>query len=104
MDEIVPEPPGGAHNDPDAMAANLKKVIARNLAELLAVPVDRLLELRYEKYRRIGYFLEGRKEVNPRQPAAPRTAATGKPKRKARRAEAPTTAIAAKDEKSVTSG
>jgi acetyl-CoA carboxylase carboxyl transferase subunit alpha len=99
MDEIVTEPPGGAHNDPDAMAAGLKKVIARNLAELLLVPVDRLLELRYEKYRRIGCFLEGRKEVNPRQPAAPRTAATGKPKRKAGLAEAPTTAAAAKEEK-----
>ena len=124
MDEIVPEPPGGAHNDPVAMAANLKKVISRGLAELLALPVDRLLELRYEKYRRIGYFLEGRKEVNPRQPAAPRTAAAGKPKRKPRPAEssapaapsapagaaelrkpeAPTTVAAAKEGRPATSG
>ena len=104
MDEIVPEPPGGAHNDPDEMAANLKKAIVRGLAELVAVPVDRLLELRYEKYRRIGYFLEGRKEVNPRQPAAPRPAAAAKPKRKPRRAAAATIAAAAKDEKPATNG
>ncbi len=90
MDEIVPEPPGGAHNDPGQMAANLKEVISRGLAELLAIPVDRLLELRYQKYRRIGYFLEGRKEVNPRQPAP---AAAVKPKRKPKEAE-PATASA----------
>jgi acetyl-CoA carboxylase carboxyl transferase subunit alpha len=67
MDDIVPEPPGGAHNDPAQMAESLKKAISRELATLLALPLDRLLELRYEKYRRIGYFLEGRKEITPSQ-------------------------------------
>ena len=65
MDEIIPEPPGAAHNDPDAMALTLKKVILRNLAELRSIPMDKLLEQRYEKYRRIGYFLEGREERSP---------------------------------------
>ena len=101
MDEIVSEPPGGAHNDPDAMAGNLKKVIARNLAELLAVPLDHLLESRYQKYRRLGYFLEGRTEVNPRQPAPPRSPANGKPKRKPKPAEQLASTVAAKDEKPV---
>jgi acetyl-CoA carboxylase carboxyl transferase subunit alpha len=104
MDEIVPEPPGGAHNDPGQMAANLKKVISRGLAELVALPVDRLLELRYEKYRRIGYFLEGRKEVNPRQPAAPTAGTAAKPKRKPRPTEASPSAAAAKNEKPAANG
>jgi len=65
VDEIVPEPPGGAHHDPEAMAATLKKVIKRSLRELRGIPIDRLLELRYEKYRRIGYYREGRREWNP---------------------------------------
>lgn len=104
MDEIVPEPPGGAHNDPAEMAENLKKVISRALTELLPLPVDRLLELRYEKYRRIGYFLEGHKEVNPRQPAPPRTPAAGKPKRKPKPTEAPAIPAAAKVEKSAAAG
>ncbi|MGO8704607.1 MAG: acetyl-CoA carboxylase carboxyltransferase subunit alpha [Candidatus Brocadiia bacterium] len=104
MDEIVPEPPGGAHNDPGLMAANLKEVISRGLAELVALPVDRLLELRYQKYRRIGYFLEGRKAVSPRQPAAPPTAAARKPKCKTSPAEAPVSAAAAKNEKPAANG
>jgi acetyl-CoA carboxylase carboxyl transferase subunit alpha len=86
MDEIVPEPAGGAHNDPEAMAANLKKAVSRTLAELIPLPIDRLLELRYEKYRRIGFFLEGRKEIDPRRPAEPKPAA--KPKRKSGKIEA----------------
>jgi hypothetical protein len=86
------------------MAASLKKVIARNLAELLPVPMDRLLELRYEKYRRIGYFLEGRKEVNPRQPAAPTAGTAAKPKRKPRPTEASPSAAAAKNEKPAANG
>ena len=60
VDEIVPEPPGGAHNNPNVMAAALKKVIASNLAQLREVPLERLLDQRYQKYRRIGCYLEGR--------------------------------------------
>jgi acetyl-CoA carboxylase carboxyl transferase subunit alpha len=119
MDEIIPEPPGGAHNDPAQMAANLKKVISRGLAELLALPVDRMLELRYEKYRRIGYFLEGHREVSPSQPPEPRSPVSGKPKRKPRAPAssapakaseppapeaAPTAPPAPKDEKPATNG
>jgi len=102
MDEIVPEPPGGAQNDPEAMAATLKKVICRNLDELLASSVDRLLELRYEKYRRMGYFHEGRVEVNPVQQAAQRAAAAEA--RKARRAQISAPEPAAKNEKPAANG
>lgn len=57
-DEIVPEPLGGAHRDAVTTAANLKQAILRALEELRAVPVDRLLEQRYEKFRRMGKFID----------------------------------------------
>jgi len=59
IDEIVREPPGGAHRDPEAMAESLKETIGRHLRELEGIPIDDLLTARYEKFRRIGLFLEG---------------------------------------------
>ncbi len=55
-DEIVKEPPGGAHTDPKQMAANLKEAIQTKLAELAALPVDQLIAERYEKFRGMGEF------------------------------------------------
>ncbi|MBN2507163.1 MAG: acetyl-CoA carboxylase carboxyltransferase subunit alpha [Verrucomicrobia bacterium] len=57
-DEIVPEPMGGAHHDPAAMAATLKDHLARNLEALLAIPAEERLRLRYAKYRAQGHFAE----------------------------------------------
>ncbi|KAB0670370.1 acetyl-CoA carboxylase carboxyltransferase subunit alpha [Oryzomonas sagensis] len=51
IDEIVTEPVGGAHRDHEAMAATLKKAIARNLAELNKLSPDDLVEKRYQKFR-----------------------------------------------------
>ncbi len=56
VDEIVPEPEGGAHLDHEATAAQLKPVLERSLHELLCVPMSGLLERRYEKFRRMGQF------------------------------------------------
>jgi acetyl-CoA carboxylase carboxyl transferase subunit alpha len=56
VDEIVPEPEGGAHLDHEAAAAQLKPVLERSLDELLCVPISGLLERRYEKFRRMGQF------------------------------------------------
>lgn len=53
IDGIIPEPQGGAHNDFDLMAGNIKKVIETDLQELLELPVEELLENRYHKFRRI---------------------------------------------------
>lgn len=55
-DETVPEPLGGAHQDPKAAAEMLKEAIIRNVTELKAVPVDELLERRYQKMRGIGVW------------------------------------------------
>lgn len=59
IDQIVPEPLGGAHQDPLKVGANLKAVILKYIKELTSLPVQELLENRYQKFRRIGQFLEG---------------------------------------------
>jgi acetyl-CoA carboxylase carboxyl transferase subunit alpha len=56
VDEVIPEPLGGAHNDPAVAAAALKDAFTRHLDELLAKPPEKLLEDRYERYRALGQF------------------------------------------------
>ncbi len=54
IEEIIPEPLGGAHRDHRAAASALKDAILRNLGELRSLKTDDLLERRYQRYRRIG--------------------------------------------------
>jgi len=54
VDEIVPEPLGGGHRDPDAVARNLKKVLLATLDTVCEQPIDRLLEQRYERLMSYG--------------------------------------------------
>jgi acetyl-CoA carboxylase carboxyl transferase subunit alpha len=58
IDEIVPEPEGGAHTDVDASASFLGKVLDRALRDLGRLPIPELLDQRYEKFRRMGQFFE----------------------------------------------
>jgi len=58
IDEIIPEPLGGAHRNYEDSARNLSKVLKRNLEELTRLSVKELLARRYAKYRKIGKFLE----------------------------------------------
>jgi acetyl-CoA carboxylase carboxyl transferase subunit alpha len=58
VDEIIAEPLGGAHRNPKETGDRLKAALVAQLREIARVPIDQLLEKRYEKYRRIGYFLE----------------------------------------------
>jgi acetyl-CoA carboxylase carboxyl transferase subunit alpha len=58
-DAVVDEPPGGAHRDPEASAAAVGEAIARELTTLSALSVDKLLEARYAKFRKMGSFVEG---------------------------------------------
>lgn len=60
VDEIVPEPEGGAHEDHEAAAQLLDPVIERNLVELSAMTPRDLLAARYEKFRRMGQFFDTR--------------------------------------------
>jgi acetyl-CoA carboxylase carboxyl transferase subunit alpha len=61
IDEIIPEPEGGAHVDPARSAALLDKVLDRSLRDLLALAPSDLLDRRYEKFRRMGQFFEATK-------------------------------------------
>jgi len=54
VDEIVPEPPGGAHEDWDRAAELLKKALKRNLSALSSMSADELIAQRYERFRQIG--------------------------------------------------
>jgi len=58
IDEIVKEPLGGAHRDPKGMAQILKEVVERHLKELERMKEEELLGLRYEKFRRMGTFID----------------------------------------------
>jgi acetyl-CoA carboxylase carboxyl transferase subunit alpha len=58
VDEIVPEPLGGAHTDAALTAANLKTHLLKHLEEILALPVAERLKKRYEKFRGHGHFTE----------------------------------------------
>jgi acetyl-CoA carboxylase carboxyl transferase subunit alpha len=58
VDEIVPEPLGGAHTNHDQTAANLKACLLKHLLEVQAMPVAERLKKRYEKFRAHGHFLE----------------------------------------------
>jgi acetyl-CoA carboxylase carboxyl transferase subunit alpha len=58
IDDVVPEPLGGAHRDHHTTAGSLKSLWLRYLRELTAMPIDALLEARYEKFRRMGVFAE----------------------------------------------
>ena len=60
VDEIVPEPEGGAHRDYDIAAANLGTALRQNLAGLRETPVEELLQERYKKFRALGNFAEGK--------------------------------------------
>lgn len=58
IDEIIPEAPGGAHRDFDTTAHNLAAAIRKHLAELTGLSARDLKEQRYQKYRRMGAFIE----------------------------------------------
>lgn len=72
MDEIVPEPLGGAHTDMAATAEKLKSHLLKHLEQVKALPVEERLKLRYEKYRAYGHFFE---KVNTEANGVPQAAA-----------------------------
>ena len=54
IDDVVPEPLGGAHRSPAEAAANLERYVIRTLAQLRTVRIEALLERRYQRWRRMG--------------------------------------------------
>lgn len=63
IDEVIPEPLGGAHRDHRQMAATLKASLTSNLRALTSIPKDQLVDQRYEKFRKIGMFHEAPEPV-----------------------------------------
>ncbi len=57
-DEIIPEPSGAAHKDPDKTASTMKSFLLKYLNQLKTIPTDKLIEDRYNRYRKIGKYLE----------------------------------------------
>jgi len=58
VDAVLPEPLGGAHRDHHQMARELKAFLRTSLRELSSQPIGQFLEARYQKFRRVGVFLE----------------------------------------------
>lgn len=56
IDEIIPEPQGGAHHDPKMVYEEVKKFILKEAKSLSKIPFDELLEKRYQKFRKLGAF------------------------------------------------
>ncbi|MBN1341844.1 MAG: hypothetical protein JXQ73_04150 [Phycisphaerae bacterium] len=73
IDEIIREPLGGAHRDPQLASANLEKFLTSALSSLVKMPTDRLLKRRWERLRKVGTFFE--KATNGRRGAGKKAAA-----------------------------
>ncbi len=58
IDRIIPEPLGGAHKDHAQSAANLKSAIVEELANLVRIKPEKLIEMRLDKFGRMGQFTE----------------------------------------------
>ncbi len=58
IDEILKEPPGGAHTDYKQMAQTIKDALIKHTKELSSMPVNELVENRYKRYRAVGVFKE----------------------------------------------
>ncbi len=67
VDEIIPEPLGGAHTDVEATAATLKEHLLKQLDEVAKLPTEERLKSRYQKFRAHGHFIE--KELTPGEQA-----------------------------------
>jgi len=77
IDEVIPEPVGGAHRDPEDMARRLQDAVMRHVRALIGLPKQELLDRRLEKYLKMGVYLEeaaaaqGAPDASPPDPAPP---------------------------------
>lgn len=67
VDRVIPEPLGGAHRDPNIMAQTLKNTLIETLEQLDAIPIDQLVEQRYQHLMKLGQFLEPSLKEKPKQ-------------------------------------
>ena len=70
VDYVIDEPLGGAHRDHHNMAARIKNYLIKELRPLIRKPMEELIQQRYERFRRIGVFIENPPEPEPDTTAA----------------------------------
>jgi acetyl-CoA carboxylase carboxyl transferase subunit alpha len=58
IDEVIPEPPGGAHQDPDQAGEALREALIRHLGELRKIRPERLVRRRADKFAAMGVYSE----------------------------------------------
>jgi acetyl-CoA carboxylase carboxyl transferase subunit alpha len=58
IDEVIPEPLGGAHRDPEETARRIQTAVVRHVRGLLGLPIQELLDRRLEKFLKMGVYLE----------------------------------------------
>ena len=61
-DEVIPDPPGGAHADWEAAAATVKEAVLTHLKDLSALKPDQLLKKRWAKFEAMGAWREADEE------------------------------------------
>lgn len=65
IDDVIPEPVGAAHRSPREMSNTLKSYLVRYLREVTALPLEKLLAVRYGKFRRMGEYLPAEPPASP---------------------------------------
>jgi acetyl-CoA carboxylase carboxyl transferase subunit alpha len=65
IDGVIPEPLGGAHQNQEQAIRTFRDAVSKAVAEIKGIPVDELLQQRYEKFRRIGEFAEAAAGAQP---------------------------------------
>ncbi len=58
VDEIIPEPVGGAHFDPDAAGESLRAALIRQMTELRKLKADKLIKRRHDKFAAMGAYAD----------------------------------------------
>ena len=66
IDDIIPEPLGGAHRNPEEAGRNLKSWMLRTLEDFSTIPIAKIVEDRQERFRAIGTYLEGGRLIGTR--------------------------------------
>ena len=64
VDAVIEEPVGGAHRDPNLMASRLKLFLRSQLRQLRRIPIEQLVEQRYQRFRQFGVFFENRQQAD----------------------------------------
>lgn len=64
INDVIPEPSGGAHRDPQAAAKNIKEAVLKAVEELSTKPPGKLVEERYRKLRKMGSFIEEQQKTS----------------------------------------